>query len=354
MQETKKKKKKKKPLPKFLKWEFWPYQIFYIPVYFLIVFHALRLRTLSYFTLVNPGMKLGGFSCYSKYDILRQLSFKFLPKTILFDHVPVMDEILASMNSHNLSFPIILKPDEGERGWKVEKAASQVLLENYLADAPGTIMLQEYVDLPEEYGIMYYRFPYSKSGVISSVMKREFLSVTGDGRSTLSELFHQSERCLYHLKRLNKKFCHELDAVPSLGEVRLLEEIGNHNRGTTFFDANHLICEELVQQFDHVSRSLYEWYFGRFDVRTRSFTDMLKGNFKVVEVNGVNSEPAHIYDPDMGILKAYRDLFRHWNTIFQISVQNKKRGYKATDAFEMIRMLRNHSKIKKKYPNSLI
>jgi hypothetical protein len=36
--------------------------------------------TLAYFTLANPGMKMGGFSAYSKYDILRQLQKKYLPK----------------------------------------------------------------------------------------------------------------------------------------------------------------------------------------------------------------------------------------------------------------------------------
>src|SRR5881275_1666683 len=105
-------KKCKPSIPKFLKWEFWPYWFFYIPVYFLIIIHALRLRTLSYFTVANPGMKMGGFSAYSKYDILSQLQKKYLPRTILFNHRPSTEEVFAAMKAENISFPIILKPDE--------------------------------------------------------------------------------------------------------------------------------------------------------------------------------------------------------------------------------------------------
>ena len=341
----------KKSLPKFLKWEFWPFWFFYIPVYFLIVIHALRSRTLSYFMLTNPGMRMGGFSSYSKYDILRQLDEKYLPRTILFNHLPSTKEILSAMETQGLSFPIILKPDEGERGWKVEKITDEESITQYLINAPDKLLMQEFVALPEEYGVMYYKFPFQKSGMISSVMKREFLTVTGDGRTTLLELFLQNERCHYHLARLRKKFHDELDLVLEEGKEKVLEEIGNHNRGTTFLNTNHLICLELVKVFDEVSSTLNEWYFGRFDVRTLSYDEMLKGNFKVVEVNGVNSEPAHIYDPDMKILKAYHDLFKHWNIIFRISRENKKRGFKQDKTANMIKRVREHLKVKRDHSN---
>jgi hypothetical protein len=182
-------------------------------------------------------------------------------------------------------------------------------------------------------------------------MKREFLTVTGDGKSTLIELFHQSERCVYHLQRLKKKFHDELDFVLQEGKEKVLEEIGNHNRGTTFLNANHLICPELVRVFDVSSSTLNEWYFGRFDVRTLSYDEMLKGNFKVVEVNGVNSEPAHIYDPGMKILKAYHDLFQHWNVIFRISRENRERGFKPDKTANVIHMIREHLKVKREHSN---
>lgn len=345
--------KNKKPLPKWLKWEFWPYRIFYIPVYFLIIVHAIRARTLAYFTLSNPGMRMGGFSSYSKFEIINQLAPRIIPKTILFSTVPLLEELIKRMHSSNISFPIILKPDEGERGWKVEKISNEAESEIYLADAPQKMLLQEFIDLPEEYGIMYYRYPNEKKGNISSVMKRQFLTVTGDGNSTLLELFHQSERCVYHLDRITIKFKKELHTILPAGKVKVLEEIGNHNRGTTFFDAHELINDKLVEVFDEASSTLHEFYFGRYDVRTQSYEEMLKGNFKVIEVNGANSEPTHIYDPEMSLLKAYRDLFRHWNILFRISMQNRKRGFKAASMPELYRAIHGHLKEKEEHPNRL-
>lgn len=340
-------------MPKWLKWEFWPYHIFYIPVYFLIAVHAIRARTLAYFTLANPGMRMGGFSSYSKYAILQQLEAQFLPKTILFESVPAVALLLSKMKEAEISFPVILKPDEGERGWKVEKISNETELIKYLSDPPQKMLLQQYIDMPEEYGIMYYRFPYEKKGQISSVMKRQFLMVTGDGQSTLLQLFEQHDRCLYHIDRLTQKFKQELHTVLPAAQVKVLEEIGNHNRGTTFLDAQELISDELVQVFDALSSSLEEFYFGRYDVRTPSYEEMLKGNLIVIEVNGANSEPTHIYDPDMSLVKAYGDLYQHWNILFRISMQNRKRGFKAASMKDLYRAIQSHLKEKREHPNRI-
>jgi hypothetical protein len=340
-------------LPKWLKWEFWPFWFFYIPIYFKLFVDGIRSGTLSYFTLANPGMKMGGFSGYSKFAILAQLDQKYLPKSVRFDHGPQKEEVLQAMQQQGISFPIILKPDEGERGWKVEKIMNEEGIDDYLLDSPDLLILQEYISLPEEYGVMYYRFPGSGSGRISSVMKREFLSVTGDGTSSLLELMLKHDRCLYHLPRMKKKFAGELDVILPHGESKTLEEIGNHNRGTTFLSANHLISDQLVKVFDEATATLKEWYFGRFDLRTQSCEEMLNGNFKVVEVNGVNSEPTHIYDPQMNLFTAYRDLFAHWNVIYQISKANRRRGFKPDKTGDVWQIIREHLREKKEHPNRI-
>src|SRR5215471_9376822 len=121
-------------IPKWLKWEFWPFWIFYMPVYALVAVHAVLSRTLAYFTLANPGMKLGGFAGYSKYDIMRQLQLQYLPKSFLLNENPSTGDVLNSLKQHGISFPIILKPDEGERGWKVEKIQNESSVEDYLKD----------------------------------------------------------------------------------------------------------------------------------------------------------------------------------------------------------------------------
>ncbi len=329
-------------LLKRLKWEFWPYQLFYIPIYFLFIVHGIRCRTLSYFTLVNPGMKLAGFASYSKYEILKQLHPRYLPKTILLNNVSNKEVIIEKMAEEEIFFPIILKPDEGERGWKVEKINTDLELNDYLSTAPKKLLLQEFIDLPEEYGVMYYRFPNEKTGHISSLMKRDFLIVIGDGSATLLKLICKSERCSSHLARLKRKFKNELHCILPVGDKKILEPIGNHNRGTSFINSKSLITSDLVSAFDHVSAPLYEWYFGRYDIKTKSYEEMIAGDFKVVEVNGVNSEPSHIYDSSTRLFKAYGDLFFHWNTILKISIENRKRGFKAEPMLDVYRSIKKH------------
>ncbi len=338
--------------PRWLKWEFWPYYVFYFPVYGVILYHALRLRSLTYFTLVNPGMRSGGFVAYSKFDLLRQLPQENIPRSVRLSGTVSADRVLEVMEREHLSFPIVVKPDMGERGWKVEKINSLDQLQWYLQDPPNPLLIQEYIDAKQEYGIMYYRIPGAAKGVISSLMQREFLAVTGDGTSTLEQLLQWHPRCRYHLRKLRIKFSDRLKDVLKAGEQLLLEEIGNHNRGTTFLNVSHHINVPLCETFDRLASSLNGWYFGRFDVRCHSFEELVQGRFKVVEVNGVNSEPAHIYDPQMSLWQAYRDLFAHWAVVFRIARTNKKHGYRPEPVSSLLRRLYDHMKMKRNHPNT--
>jgi hypothetical protein len=55
-----------------------------------------------------------------------------------------------------------------------------------------------------------------------------------------------------------------------------------------------------------------------------------------MELNGANSEPAHIYDPNMPLMQAYKDLITHWKTIYKISVLNNKQGIKYMPFFRSL------------------
>jgi hypothetical protein len=111
------------------------------------------------------------------------------------------------------------------------------------------------------------------------------------------------------------------------GEKYLLEPIGNHCRGTTFLDGNRFIDEKLVSVFDEVSHQLNGIYFGRYDIKCESIEDLKNNrNWSIIELNGVKSEPTHIYQPNASLLEAYKVLFRQWRVIYDISMANKKRG----------------------------
>ncbi len=250
--------------------------------------------------------------------------------------------------SNSISFPFILKPDAGERGWQVEKVGNEAELKDYLSRASYPLLLQEFIDLPAELGVLYFRYPGEEKGIINSVVMKKLLSVRGDGRSTLLRLIKRSYRARRQLKELQKKYFSQINDVIEDGKEMELVPVGNHCRGTMFLNGNYLINEKLVDVFDRLAKQQPEFYFGRFDIRVRSIGDLYEGrNIKILELNGANAEPNHIYDPDMPILHAYRDLFRHWKMLFRISVMNHKRGYPYVRLAEAIKITRDHFKKKK-------
>lgn len=315
---------------KLYKWEFWPFWFFYIPVYFYWLSLSVWAKSIFFFTAANPLMEMGGFINYSKYNVLRLFPDEFIPKTLFIYKKSQKENIAKHLQEIALGFPIIAKPDMGERGKRIAKVDNLEELNAYFAEFPNrNIILQEYVDYALEFGIMYYRFPEEEQGVISSMVEKEFLTVCGDGKLTVRELVTQDMRMAIYLEHLEKIYRNKttLEEIPEKGKIILLEPIGNHRRGTTFLDANHKINDDLLAVFEKLSQDLDGFYFGRYDVKAKSLEDLYAGkNFKIMELNGTNSEPAHIYDPKMPLWKAYRDLFRHWKNIYKIGIKNHQKG----------------------------
>ena len=84
------------------------------------------------------------------------------------------------------------------------------------------------------------------------------------------------------------------------------------------------------------------FYIGRFDLKTESIDELLKGNFKVIELNGVNSEPCHIFHPGRSIFLAWRDLFQHWKRIADISITNHANGLAYASYSEIRQEIKRH------------
>lgn len=336
-------------IKKWLKWEFWPYWFFYIPVYAVYLWYSLRARSMVFFSAANPLMELGGFTDYSKYNVLKNIPSAYIPKTALVQEA-TLEKVVECMESHQITFPIILKPDKGERGFAVAKLNNQEGVEKYLQKVKGfDLVLQAYIDLPLEFGVLYYRFPNANKGHVSSVVRKSFLSVTGDGTSTLKQLIIHSPRAQYYQELMEAKYKDILDMVPEAGKEMILEDIGNHCKGTTFLDGNALINEQLIDTFDKIAKQIPGFYFGRFDLRTATLEDLYHGKIQIIELNGVNSEPAHIYDPEMAITKAYGHLFKQWGVIFKISRQNRKKGVKYEGLLSAVRKVRKQLGVRKRF-----
>ena len=217
----------------------------------------------------------------------------------------------------------------GERGKDVEMINEEEELKSYLVGKTFDLNIQEFIDLDFEFGILYHRMPDEEMGKITSIVQKGFLYVTGDGTSTLHDLMSQEIRIAHRLDYFEKKFKKDLDLVVLKGVKKYLEPIGNHCRGTTFYNANHLINEQLTKIFNAIALQVMGYYYGRFDLKVNSIEDLYEGNnMKIIELNGVSSEVAHIYDPDYKLIQAYKDVITHMKYIYKIARKNHEKGIK--------------------------
>lgn len=311
---------------KLIAWEYWPMSIFYLPVYMYWFYLSVRARAIFFFTASNPGFKNGGMIAESKKRILDKIPQKYIPKTTLLKAPVTYQQIERAMNEMALTYPVIFKPDLGERGWMVERISSPKSGRDYLKVFNADLQIQEYLNLPLEVGVFYYRFPDKEVGTVSSIVVKELLFVLGDGVSTLKQLILKKPRARIQYKKLIVKWHKELNNIPSKGERVELQPIGNHNRGTAFLNGNHIIDAQLIKSFDAISKQIDGFYYGRFDVRCKDEEALKKGDVMIMELNGAASEPAHIYHPGYPILKAYKSLFHHWKVMFTISTYNHNQG----------------------------
>ena len=310
-------------------WEYWPIYVFNIPILGIWLYNAARSRNLFYFTLTNPGIETGGFFGESKSNILKNIPTEFKPVTFLLKAPVKEHEVENLFEQSGLDFPIIAKPEIGERGWLITRINSMAELKAHIQQYPIDLILQTYIDYPLEASIMVYATPDGKKKKVTSVCEKHFLQIKGDAQSTIGELILAQDRAVLQLEKLVNNFGHRWEDVLPEGEVLVLESIGNHCRGTTFLNRNDLIDEPLTRVMSDLLSSMPEVYYGRFDMRIGSWEELKRGeNIRVLEFNGASSDPAHIYHPGYSLLRAYLDMAQHWKAMRQIAIQNRQRGFK--------------------------
>lgn len=287
---------------------------------------------------------MGGMFGESKFDVLNMIPARFVPATVLIHPFTSVGSTLSAMQKIGLQFPVIAKPDIGERGLNVRRLNNSNELEQYLATHPFDFLLQEFIEGPLEFGVFYVRYPDQQHGHVTSIVAKEMLCVTGDGAASLGELILRHERAKLQWKKLQRIFHQRLgEVIPKDQRIELVS-IGNHCLGTKFLDGSNLITPALSELFDNISRQIPGFYFGRYDIRCQSIEALYAGDISVMELNGCGAEPAHIYQPGYSLFKALGVLFRHWQTIFDIARQNKKNGVAYTPFTEAIAHYRRFKK----------
>lgn len=328
---------------KIYNWEYWPFQILYIPIYFLWSFYAIKARSMFFFNASNPGIKNGGFMMNSKMAIYDLIPKKYYPTTILIKEKTPLAEIIIEIIDNKIQYPLIAKPDIGLRGFAVKKIRSNEELKEYLANANFDFLLQNLIPFQNEIGIFYVRHPNEKTGKITGIVSKEFLRVTGDGTATIEDLIILTPRYKLQLKALKKEYGEQLREVLAKGCQINLVPFGNHARGTKFLDMSDWLTPDLAQTINDICLQIPEFYYGRFDIMYHSLEELERGeNFAIVELNGAVSEPTHIYDPKHSIWFAWKELARHIKYMYQISSANHQKGVSYLSHNEGLKQYRLH------------
>ncbi len=296
----------------------------YLPLGPYYILQSIRSGGLGFFTRTNPSMPTGGMGLMDKEDMYNLLPEGSFPTTSYFNSKTEFTSIQKWISTNNIEFPLVVKPAKGARGRGVEFIHSEKELQHFILNYQEKMVIQSLIPFNNEVGIFYVRVPGESCGRITGIVEKKGIEITGDGVHSIKELVQISERYALHLIHLEKDSSLNLNEILPTGKTKELSSIGNHARGATFFDVTIRNSEKLERLFDSISNQIEGFYYGRFDVKFESWELLEKGeSFSIVELNGANSEPTHVYDPNHSYFFALNEFRKHWKIMAEISRKNK-------------------------------
>jgi len=358
--------------------ELWPPWLFYIPVAAYYAWLALRHRSLMLPSIANPSVYSGGLIGESKSEILDLVTGEarrwILPYVVV--ERPMDDSAIpaaveaacSSLEAAGLSFPIVAKPDVGQRGAGVQPVHEVRELEDYLRVFPGgqRVVLQRMAGLgtagacsgrdrgaAREAGVLFWRLPPSQPISISSMTLKVFPTVQGDGRKTLRQLIDADPRARRLRDVYHQRHSENLDRVLTQGEVLPLVFAGNHCQGAVFLDGTDMVTDAVSRRVEEIVASMPEFYFGRVDVCFDDLEAFLAGtDLQVVEINAAGAEATHIWDASTTLVQAYATLFEQWRTLFAIGDANRRRGHRPMPLRRFLADVIAYRRLARSYPEA--
>jgi hypothetical protein len=330
--------------------------LFYAPVGMWVLYLAGRYRGFSTMTAANPGIPDGGTVGESKFEILSRLPADCVIPSVLLapgDAPARTSRLQAHIESAGWGFPLVMKPDVGQRGTGVKLARSLADVTTYLSQVTTPVVVQPYHTGPFEAGVFYYRRPGCPAGRILSITDKHFPVVVGDGSSTVEELIWAHPRYRLQADTFLARHVDVLERVPDPGERLPLGMAGNHCQGTLFLDGRHLMTPALERRIDDIARAFDGFFVGRFDIRYGDVERFKAGtDLAIVELNGATAESTNIYDPHTTLIDAYRQLFRQWAIVFSIGASNRAAGAPVTSHRRLFELVRAHLRAADPFPVS--
>lgn len=350
--------------------EYWPAAVFYLPLVPLLYPLVRRLGgigdALMHPTALNPAIEnAGGLVGESKYRIMEHLR-EAGERTGLTDlvcptgivrrsgsAVADLDALNAEIDRLGLRYPIVLKPDAGQRGFGVKIVSDPDTAARHLAALDGDILVQPLIAAPAEIGIVWARAipPRSEDrvGFIFSITAKEFPVVVGDGERTLEELLWSHTRFRRQAPTFEHRLADRRSWIPPAGQPVSLGFAGNHSQGTLFRDGAELHSPELERVLDRLLSNFAPSVpgggldIGRIDLRFTSADELRAGRgFSILELNGIFGESTNIYDPERSAWWAYGVLCRQWELLYTLGAWRVAQGSPRMSLWALLRMVRRY------------
>lgn len=320
------------------KWEFWPFPVLYFFLIPRILYRSFRRGGSPLLcTVTNPALPASGISGESKESILRGFrNHPALPAHCFLRHTVSFKQRLEDLHSfweslQKTDFPtvsIVLKPDRGQRGRGVQILHSREQLQSALSKhSDQDLIAQEYIP-GVELGVFYYRHPDQNHGILSSLTAKVPVSVTGDGEQSINQLILSVSNLTASAPTLLRENAFRLSKIPAPGEIVQLSHVGSHARGALFQNGSFCNSPALLAAVEDFLKQFEGFFYGRFDLKAPSWEHFQRGeDIRILELNGLSSEPTHIYAPGTSWAAGQKILWDHWRVAIEIACANRLRGH---------------------------
>lgn len=315
-------------IQKLKNWEQWPFKILYAPIAPVWVWYMIRSQAVWFFTPSNPRLTFGGMEGEPKKEMHDLLPQHLCPSFFNVQPSENFQKVLENISLKKIHFPLIVKPEIGGQGILFRKIDSEEQLKIYHERVPVEYFVQELINYPVEVSLFYYRHPKEKSGTISGFLQKVPMQVIGDGKHNLEELILINSKSKKKIEELRLKHGNNFDKILAKNEKYMLSYAANHNRGASFIDLKDEIDERLTILLDGISFE-NDFFYGRYDIMCNSIEELREGkNFVILEYNGCGAEPNHFYDTGYTLIKAWKEILKHWKILYKVSRQKHKDGIK--------------------------
>jgi hypothetical protein len=305
--------------------EFWHPRLFELPYYLYLCVGALS-RGLSIKSLAKANYALdhGEIGIGSKFKT--QMAFdqaRFLPTELLHVNATLAAK-LAQVTRFGAAhgYPLILKSDIGSVGKGVLKLEANDVASDRLGQLRGNYILQAYTPHNLEYGVFFVR--YQGRARITGINKKHFPTVIGNGVDSIECLARAHYRYTAHWQTFLQYL--DIARVPMRDEHVQLSFIGSHTMGCKFTDDTQLLTDKLLTAVEQIFVDQPGFNFGRLDLKCASEAAFRKGEFLVIEVNGVASLPTHMFDPSHSLWRGYQIFFEHGRWLLKIAAEQRRQS----------------------------